>query len=100
MTSIAELDANKSPMPTVGTTLSQYVHYADATAGFKEFTPRDPATQDKYDAMSKTWQGAESSSAAVLRGDFSLDAAEKTRQDLKSKPQQTTPEAQWTCSLQ
>ena len=100
MTSLAELDANKSPMPTVATTLSQYVHYADATAGFKEFTPRDPETQAKYDAMSKTWQGADSSSAAVLRGDFSLDAAEKTRQELKSKPQPVTPEAQWTCSLQ
>ena len=100
MTSLAELDANKSPMPTVATTLSQYVHYADATAGFKEFTPRDPETQAKYDAMSKTWQGADSSSAAVLRGDFSLDAAEKTRQELKSKPQPVTPEAQWTRSLQ
>lgn len=53
--------------------------------GFLEFKPRDMATQTKYDAMSPGWQGVASSTAAVARGDYSLDAAEATRRELREK---------------
>lgn len=51
--------------------------------GFLEFKPRDMKTQSKYDAMSPAWEGVESSMKAVQRGDYSLDSAEKNRQDLR-----------------
>ena len=44
--------------------------------GFLEFQPRDMETQTKYDAMSPSWQGVESSMKAVERGDYALDSAE------------------------
>lgn len=56
------------------------------SSGFLEFRPRDPVTQAKYDAMSDTWEGVASSEAAVARGDYSLDSAEKIRKDLRSLP--------------
>jgi hypothetical protein len=73
--------------------------------GFLEFQPRDPVTQSKYSAMSPTWEGIESSEAAIARGDYDLDKAEKNRQDLRSKrPQVATPpqpvESTWNCSIQ
>lgn len=59
---------------------------ASTTAtGFLEFKPRDMVTQTKYDAMSPGWQGVASSTAAVARGDYSLDAAEATRRELREK---------------
>lgn len=75
---------------------------------FKEFQPRDPVKQAKYSAMSPTWEGIESSEAAVARGDYALDMAEKNRQDLRSKiPQKPMPltvpepiQATWNCSIQ
>ncbi len=54
--------------------------------GFLEFKPRDMETQKKYDAMSPHWEGVESSMKAVEQGLYSLDSAEKNRQDLRSKP--------------
>lgn len=71
--------------------------------GLLEFRPRDPITQAKYDAMSPTWEGVASSEAAVARGDYSLDSAERNRQDLRSRlpPQQPpAPEPAWNCSIQ
>lgn len=71
--------------------------------GFLEFRPRDPIAQAKYDAMSPSWEGVESSTAAVARGEYSLDSAEKTRQYLRGRqtpPPVTTPEPAWNCSIQ
>lgn len=73
--------------------------------GFLEFQARDPAIQAKYSAMSATWEGIESSEAAIARGDYDLDRAEKNRQDLRSKqPPPATPpqpiESTWNCSIQ
>ena len=52
--------------------------------GFMEFAPRDPIAQAKYDAMSDTWEGVESSTAAVARGEYSLDSAAATRKELRA----------------
>lgn len=77
------------------------------SSGFLEFQVRDPVTQSKYSAMSSTWEGVESSETAIARGDYDLDRAEKTREDLRAKkPQpvlqmpQGPPEPQWNCSIQ
>jgi hypothetical protein len=51
--------------------------------GFLQFRPRDPVTQAKYDALSKTWEGVESSERAVAQGLYSLDSAEATRRELR-----------------
>lgn len=51
--------------------------------GFLEFRPRDPVTQAKYDALSKTWQGVEASDAAIAKGLYDLDKAEATRRELR-----------------
>ena len=77
-------------------------------SGFLEFQVRDPVTQSKYSAMSPGWEGVESSETAIARGDYDLDRAEKTRQDLRAKgpqpvlqmPQGPQPEPQWNCSIQ
>lgn len=71
--------------------------------GFLEFQPRDPIAQAKYSAMSPTWEGIASSEAAIARGEYDLDAAEKTRQDLRSNRPPLTPalpEPTWNCSIQ
>ena len=52
---------------------------------FMEFRVRDPEKQAKYSAMSSEWEGVESSEAAVARGDYSLDSAEATRQELRAQ---------------
>ena len=76
--------------------------------GFLEFRPRDPTTQAKYDALSKTWEGVESSNKAISDGLYSLDSAEATRQELRGqyKPAdfaprfKETPTQTKTCSIQ
>ena len=71
--------------------------------GFLEFQPRDPESQAKYSAMSSSWEGIESSEAAIARGVYDLDKAEKNRQDLRSRQpvvQLSTPEPEWNCSIQ
>ncbi len=72
--------------------------------GFLEFRPRDPEKQAKYSAMSPTWEGVESSEAAVARGDYSLDSAERIRADLRGKrPPPAVPqpvESSANCSIQ
>jgi hypothetical protein len=65
---------------------SSYNAQTTTRTGFLEFKPRDMATQKKYDAMSPHWEGVESSMKAVEQGLYSLDSAEKNRQDLRSKP--------------
>ena len=74
-------------------------------SGFLEFQPRDPVTQAKYSAMSPSWEGIESSEAAIARGLYDLDKAEKNRQDLRAKKpqpvlQMPTAEPEWNCSIQ
>jgi len=71
--------------------------------GFLEFQPRDPESQAKYSAMSPSWEGIESSEAAIAKGVYDLDKAEKNRQDLRSRQpvvQLSTPEPEWNCSIQ
>lgn len=53
--------------------------------GFLQFRPRDPATQAKYDALSKTWEGVEASESAIAKGLYDLDRAEATRRELREK---------------
>jgi hypothetical protein len=59
--------------------------------------------------MSPAWEGIASSEAAIARGDYDLDMAEKNRSDLRAKSAQPKlvmpgegpkPEAAWNCSLQ
>ena len=85
--------------------MAQYTPGKNTTpSGFLEFQPRDPVAQAKYSAMSSSWEGIESSEAAIARGDYDLDRAEKNRQDLRSKrpqPQMPQPvETSWNCSIQ
>ena len=77
------------------------------STGFMEFLPRDPAKQAKYSAMSPTWEGISSSEAAIARGDYDLDMAEKNREDLRAKRPQPKlvmpgegPASEWNCSIQ
>ncbi len=74
--------------------------------GFMEFLPRDPGKQAKYSAMSPAWEGVASSEAAIARGDYDLDMAEKNREDLRAKRPQPKlfmpgeePKTQW-CAIQ
>jgi hypothetical protein len=62
---------------------SSYNVAVTTPTGFLEFKPRDMETQKKYDAMSPSWEGVDSSMKAVEQGVYSLDAAEATRQDLR-----------------
>lgn len=64
---------------------SSYNATSTTPTGFLEFKPRDMETQKKYDAMSPAWEGVESSMKAVEQGLYSLDSAEKNRQDLRSR---------------
>lgn len=63
---------------------SSYNASTTTRTGFLEFKPRDMETQKKYDAMSPAWEGVESSMKAVEQGLYSLDSAEKNRQDLRA----------------
>jgi hypothetical protein len=90
---------------------SAYNAATTTPTGFLEFKPRDMETQTKYDAMSPSWQGVASSTAAVARGDYSLDSAETTRRELREqvkvpyvgKPQsiqvEATPARVWDSAL-
>lgn len=63
---------------------SSYNATTTTPTGFLEFKPRDMATQRRFDAMSPAWEGVESSMKAVEQGMYSLDSAEKTRQELRA----------------
>jgi hypothetical protein len=92
MTSVAELNNAELVKPTDAKPLPQYADYTHALAvhtpatGFKQFAPRDPETQAKYDAMQSTWQGVESSDKAIAAGLYKLDYASDDRSML---PKQT-----------
>jgi hypothetical protein len=49
-----------------------------------EFRPRDPVTQAKYDAMSPTWEGVDSSIKAVEQGLYKLDSADMVQPHLRN----------------
>ena len=65
---------------------SSYNATVTTPTGFLEFKPRDMNIQKKYDAMSPSWEGVDSSMKAVDQGVYSLDAAEATRQELRESP--------------
>jgi hypothetical protein len=87
---------------------TQYVKgESQQETGFMEFQPRDPAKQAKYSAMSPAWEGITSSEAAIARGDYDLDRADKIRTDLRAKkapPKLLMPgegqQSEWNCSIQ
>jgi hypothetical protein len=82
--------------PTDAKALPQYSDYSTAIAvhtpatGFKQFAPRDPETQAKYDAMQSTWQGVESSDKAIAAGLYKLDYASDDR-SMRPKQSQVLP---------
>jgi hypothetical protein len=87
-----ELDAKVQVQP-----LNDYQKYVAALknttpTGFLEFKPRDEGAQAKYSAMSPTWEGIESSDAAIARGEYALDSAESSRLREAKKPQPKMPE--------
>jgi hypothetical protein len=92
MTSIAELNKGDLVKPTDAKALPQYADYTTALAvhtpatGFKQFAPRDPETQAKYDAMQSTWQGVESSDKAIAAGLYKLDYASDDRSMRPKQP--------------
>ena len=91
----AEVDKQYQPQYKPGTNTTP--------TGFLEFAPRNPTGQAKYSAMSDTWEGVKSSEAAIARGDYDLDMAEKNRADLRAKkpqPKFQNPEAVESCSIQ
>jgi hypothetical protein len=96
---------NAQPIRPVSRTMSQYEEYNRSLAiqtpatGFKEFTPRDSATQAKYDAMQDTWQGVESSDKAIASGAYKLDYASDDRSS-KSIKQPPAPKDEWFCVVQ
>lgn len=47
--------------------------------GFLEFSPRDAATQAKYDAMSPQWEGVSAAESAITRGLYDLDTVKKPK---------------------
>jgi len=111
MTSIAELNAAQPVKAHDGRTLSQYAAYTRALAvqtpatGFKEFSPRDPETQAKYDAMDSSWQGVESSDKAIASGVYALDYASddrSVRPNVQPKlPPAAPPKTEtWFCVVQ
>jgi hypothetical protein len=82
-----ELDEKVKVQP-----LDDYQKYVAALknttpTGFLEFKPRDEAAQAKYSAMSPTWEGIESSDAAIARGEYALDSADPARLREAKKPQ-------------
>lgn len=86
-----ELDTKIQVQP-----LNDYQKYVAALknttpTGFLEFKPRDEAAQAKYSAMSSTWEGIESSDAAIARGEYALDSAESSRLREAKKPQYVPP---------
>jgi hypothetical protein len=111
MTSLADLKVATPVKPTDAKTLPMYADYNHAlevhtpATGFKEFSPRDPVTQAKYDAMQSTWQGVESSDKAIASGVYALDYASDDRSTRPSKPMVMPPAAPpkedaWFCVVQ
>jgi hypothetical protein len=109
MASLAEV-SNAQPLRSVPKGIPQYDDYNRSLAvhtpatGFKEFAPRDPSTQAKYDAMQDSWQGVESSDKAIAAGNYALDYASDDRGSKPNKPLIMPPAAppknDWFCVVQ
>lgn len=100
---MASLNTDVRPLLPSGAApciLPQYTQYADAAPSFKTFAPRDPVAQAKYDAMSETWQGVDSSNAAIARGDYQLDSSPTTTYTAPSVATPPAKEAEWFCVVQ
>jgi hypothetical protein len=99
MTSLGDLKTAQPVKPNDARTLTQYAEYTHSLAvhtpatGFKEFSPRDPVTQAKYDAMESSWQGVESSDKAIAQGLYKLDYASDDRSARPNKPPILPPAA-------
>lgn len=78
---------------------SSYNATVTTPTGFLEFKPRDMEIQKKYDAMSPSWEGVDSSMKAVEQGVYSLDAAEATRQELRETVKPSEGSGPTTLSL-
>jgi hypothetical protein len=107
MTSLADLKSAQPVKPNDARTLTQYAEYTKSLAihtpasGFKQFSPRDPVTQAKYDAMQSSWQGVESSDKAIAAGDYKLDYASDDRGSRPSKsPPAAPPKETGFCVVQ
>jgi hypothetical protein len=112
MTSLGDLNTTRPVKPVDAKPLPQYADYTHALAvhtpatGFKEFSPRDSATQAKYDAMQDSWQGIESSDKAIAAGVYALDYASDDRGSKPNKPLILPPPAppkkadSWFCVVQ
>jgi hypothetical protein len=110
MASLSEV-SNTQPLRPVPKGVPQYSDYKRSLAvqtpatGFKEFSPRDPATQARYDAMQESWQGVESSDKAIASGVYKLDYASDDRSSKPNKPLIMPPTApppknDWFCVVQ
>jgi ABC-type phosphate transport system substrate-binding protein len=97
------------PKVPTSTHYKGYVQSIDKTSiptGFLEFSPRDPKTQAKYDAMQSTWEGVESSDKAIASGAYALDYASDDRGSAPKKPLILPPakpkveEESWFCVVQ
>jgi hypothetical protein len=97
MASLQELKKQELP---VSSKVEDYNRYISAVrtqdTGFLEFKPRDIVSQARYDAMSPTWEGIDSTNEAIARGDYSLDSAEANRDYLRknAQPVYKNPEKQ------
>ena len=97
MTSLADLNMSQLVKPNDARTLTQYAEYTRSLAvhtpatGFKQFAPRDPVTQAKYDAMQSSWQGVESSDKAIAQGLYKLDYASDDRSARPPTPKPPAP---------
>lgn len=110
MTSLAELKTAEPVKPNDGRTLTQYAEYTQSlevhtpASGFKQFAPRDPVTQAKYDAMQSSWLGVESSDKAIAQGLYKLDYASDDRSARPNKklilPPAAPPKESGFCVVQ
>lgn len=101
MTTIGSSAPPLRPNGGVPGLLPQYTQYATSTAAsFKTFTPRDPATQSKYDAMSDSWEGIDSTNKAIARGDFKLDTVPTSTYTAPSNVPPPLTSSDWFCVVQ
>jgi ABC-type phosphate transport system substrate-binding protein len=111
MASLTDLknEPQLGPKVPTSTHYKGYVQSIDKTStptGFLEFSPRDPKTQAKYDAMQSTWEGVESSDKAIASGAYALDYASDDRSSAPKKPLILPPakpkvqEESWFCVVQ
>ena len=109
MTSLADLknEPQLGPKVPASTHYKEYVQSIDKTStptGFLEFSPRDPKTQAKYDAMQATWEGVESSDKAIASGAYALDYATGDRSAAPKQPLILPPakpkDESWFCVVQ